>query len=128
MPDAAPVTTEVLATVLLLSTTGPERMGGAGIRAGQVLLAARRVVSAPVSTSPRGAALSRVIHVEIHAEDVAVLTMGSEDYHPTHERVMAAGGQVAHPQASLRGMAWQGYYLDTEGNVFGVHQPDPEAR
>ena len=24
--------------------------------------------------------------------------------------------------------AWQGYYLDTEGNVFGVHQPDPEAR
>ena len=28
----------------------------------------------------------------------------------------------------LPGMAWQGYYLDTEGNVFGVHQPDPEAR
>ena len=38
--------------------------------------------------------MSRVIHVEIHAEDVAVLTMGSEDYHPTHERVKAAGGQV----------------------------------
>ena len=41
---------------------------------------------------------------------------------------MAAGGQVAHPQAALPGTAWQGYYLDTEGNVFGVHQPDPEAR
>jgi len=25
-------------------------------------------------------------------------------------------------------MAWQGYYIDTEGNTFGIHQPDPEAR
>jgi len=25
-------------------------------------------------------------------------------------------------------MAWQGYFHDTENNVFGVHQPDPEAR
>jgi len=24
-------------------------------------------------------------------------------------------------------MAWQGYYLDTEGNTFGIHQPDPAA-
>ncbi len=25
--------------------------------------------------------------------------------------------------------AWRGrYYLDTEGNTFGIHQPDPEAR
>ena len=72
--------------------------------------------------------MSRVIHVEIHAEDVAVLTMGSEDYHPTHQRVLAAGGPVEPPQASPPGMAWQGYYPGTEGNVFGVHQPDPEAR
>ena len=29
---------------------------------------------------------------------------------------------------ALTGMAWQGYYLDTEGNTFGIHQPDPDAR
>lgn len=58
----------------------------------------------------------------------AVLTMGSGDYDATHERILAAGGQVALPKAALPGMAWQGYYLDTEGNVFGVHQPDPDAR
>ena len=28
---------------------------------------------------------------------------------------------------ALVGMAWQGYSLDTEGNTFGIHQPDPEA-
>jgi predicted enzyme related to lactoylglutathione lyase len=58
----------------------------------------------------------------------AVLTMGSTDFDATHDRVLAAGGQVALPKHALPGMAWQGYYLDTEGNVFGVHQPDPEAR
>lgn len=36
--------------------------------------------------------------------------------------------QVALPKMALTGMAWQGYYLDTEGNVFGIHQPDPEAK
>jgi hypothetical protein len=25
-------------------------------------------------------------------------------------------------------MAWQGYYKDTEGNIFGIHQPDPNAK
>ena len=58
----------------------------------------------------------------------AVLTMGSGDFDATAERILAAGGTVAQPKAALPGMAWQGYFFDTEGNVFGVHQPDPEAR
>ncbi|WP_153506125.1 VOC family protein [Cumulibacter manganitolerans] len=58
----------------------------------------------------------------------AVLTLGCGDYDATHEKILAAGGQVAMPKAALPGMAWQGYYLDTEGNVFGLHQPDPEAK
>ena len=57
-----------------------------------------------------------------------VLTMGSGDFDATAAKIEAAGGVVAMPKAALPGMAWQGYFLDTEGNVFGVHQPDPEAR
>jgi predicted enzyme related to lactoylglutathione lyase len=34
---------------------------------------------------------------------------------------------VALPKYALPGMAWQGYFIDTEGNTFGVHQPDPDA-
>ena len=41
---------------------------------------------------------------------------------------LQAGGQLALPKFALPGMAWQGYYLDTEGNVFGIHQPDPNAK
>lgn len=57
----------------------------------------------------------------------AVLTVGCEDYDTVHQAILAAGGQVAVPKGALPGMAWQGYYLDSEGNVFGLHQPDPEA-
>lgn len=56
-----------------------------------------------------------------------VCTMGVEDYDETERRILAAGGQVALPKMALKGMAWQGYYLDTEGNTFGIHQPDPAA-
>lgn len=58
----------------------------------------------------------------------AVLTVGVSDFEEAAARILAAGGSVALPKAALPGMAWQGYFLDTEGNVFGVHQPDPEAK
>jgi predicted enzyme related to lactoylglutathione lyase len=57
-----------------------------------------------------------------------VCTMGVEDYDAMERRILDAGGQVALPKMALVGMAWQGYYLDTEGNTFGIHQPDPEAK
>lgn len=56
-----------------------------------------------------------------------VCTVGVEDYDETERKILDAGGQVALPKMALTGMAWQGYYLDTEGNTFGIHQPDPNA-
>lgn len=57
-----------------------------------------------------------------------VCTIGVGDFDGTAAKILAAGGRVALPKMALTGMAWQGYFLDTEGNTFGVHQPDPEAR
>lgn len=57
----------------------------------------------------------------------AVLTIGVADFDETAAKIEAAGGTVALPKHALPGMAWQGYFHDTENNVFGVHQPDPEA-
>jgi uncharacterized protein len=56
-----------------------------------------------------------------------VCTMAVEDYDETERRILDAGGRVALPKFAIAGMAWQGYYLDTEGNTFGIHQPDPQA-
>lgn len=56
-----------------------------------------------------------------------VITIGVDDYDAVHEKLLAAGASVALPKMALPGMAWQGYYLDTEGNTIGIHQPDPNA-
>ncbi|GED30259.1 VOC family protein [Brevibacillus centrosporus] len=55
-------------------------------------------------------------------------TMGVEDYDSTEAKILENGGKVALPKYALPGMAWQGYYMDTEGNIFGVHQPDVNAK
>ncbi len=55
-------------------------------------------------------------------------TMGVEDYDSIESKILELGGQVALPKAALPGMAWQGYYIDTEGNIFGIHQPDENAK
>lgn len=56
-----------------------------------------------------------------------ICTVEVGDFDATEQRILDAGGQVALPKTALTGMAWQGYYLDPEGNTFGIHQPDPEA-
>jgi predicted enzyme related to lactoylglutathione lyase len=55
-------------------------------------------------------------------------TMVVENYDEMEKKVLAAGGKLAMPKFALVGMAWQGYYLDTEGNTFGLHQPDTNAK
>ena len=55
-------------------------------------------------------------------------TVQVEDFDAIAEKIAAAGGIVAMPKFAFPGMAWQGYFLDTEGNVFGVHQTDPNAK
>ncbi|MFX0537162.1 VOC family protein [Ornithinimicrobium sp. Y1847] len=57
----------------------------------------------------------------------AVITLGTDDFDATAAAIEEAGGTVALPKQALPGMAWQGYFHDTENNVFGLHQPDPEA-
>lgn len=55
-------------------------------------------------------------------------TMGVEDYDVSEAKILANGGVVAMPKHVLPGMAWQGYYKDTEGNIFGIHQADENAK
>lgn len=57
-----------------------------------------------------------------------VVTMTVEDYDATEEAILRLGGETALPKYALPGMAWQGYFLDTEGNIIGIHQPDENAR
>ncbi len=57
-----------------------------------------------------------------------VCTVQVESFDETAKKIKTAGGSVAMPKFAIPGMAWQGYFLDTEGNTFGVHQADKNAK
>ncbi len=57
-----------------------------------------------------------------------VCTVQVDDYDETAKKIEEAGGVVAMPKFAMEGMAWQGYYLDTDGNTFGIHQADENAK
>jgi hypothetical protein len=44
------------------------------------------------------------------------------------QKVVAAGGQVVVQKMAIPGVGYQAYCLDTEGNLFGIHEPDKAAR
>jgi len=57
-----------------------------------------------------------------------VCTVLVDNFDEIAQKIETAGGKVALPKMAIPGMAWQGYFLDTEGNTFGIHQPDPNAK
>jgi predicted enzyme related to lactoylglutathione lyase len=42
-------------------------------------------------------------------------------------KIEAEGGTCQMPKFDMMGMAWQAYYKDTEGNIFGIHEPVKKA-
>ena len=56
-----------------------------------------------------------------------VCTVQVENFDEIAKKIEAAGGVIAMPKFALAKMAWQGYFLDTEGNTLGLHQPDENA-
>lgn len=43
-------------------------------------------------------------------------------------KVEGAGGKVLQPRMGIPGVGWFAYCADTEGNPFGIMQPDPNAK
>ena len=43
-------------------------------------------------------------------------------------KITANGGTNALPKMAMPGVGWLAYCKDTEGNIFGIMQNDPQAR
>lgn len=54
--------------------------------------------------------------------------MEVQDIDAAAAQIERAGGQVALPKFAVPGVCWQGYFVDPEGNTFGVFQVDDNAR
>ena len=42
-------------------------------------------------------------------------------------QALGLGGEVAVPKMPIPGLGWLAYVKDTEGNIFGMMEPDPKA-
>jgi hypothetical protein len=54
--------------------------------------------------------------------------MEVSDFDRAAEQIARLGGKVALPKFPVPGVCWQGYFLDPEGNTFGIYQPDSAAK
>jgi predicted enzyme related to lactoylglutathione lyase len=57
-----------------------------------------------------------------------VCSIQVENFDSTSKKIVRHGGIVALPKFAVPGTCWQGYFLDTEGNTFGIFQVDPNAQ
>ena len=57
-----------------------------------------------------------------------VCSIQVENFDETSSAVLRNGGRVALPKFAVRGRCWQGYFLDPDGNTFGVFEVDEGAR
>jgi uncharacterized protein len=56
-----------------------------------------------------------------------VCSFETADFDATADKVLKAGGIVALPKFAVPGKCWQGYFVDTEGNTFGIFEVDERA-
>lgn len=59
--------------------------------------------------------------------NAAVISMQVRSFDETANVILLGGGIVAMPKFAIAGRCWQGYFLDTEGNTFGVFEADEHA-
>lgn len=56
-----------------------------------------------------------------------VCSVEVDDFDSAHKMILQQGGIVALPKFAVPGTCWQGYFIDTEGNTFGVFEVDENA-
>jgi hypothetical protein len=63
----------------------------------------------------------------LHPAIAFVCTMGVDDTEAYVVRALSLGGEIAVPRMAVQGVGWLAYVKDTEGNIFGLMQEDPNA-
>jgi predicted enzyme related to lactoylglutathione lyase len=49
------------------------------------------------------------------------------NFDQTADAIIREGGQVALPKFAIPGKCWQGYFIDLDGNTFGIFEVDSSA-
>ena len=82
-----------------------------------------------VTTGPEGQpGINGGIMRHMDAQPRTVNTIEVPDVEAFARSVEEAGGKLVVPKMAIPGIGYQIYCLDTEGNIFGIHQADPSAK
>jgi predicted enzyme related to lactoylglutathione lyase len=81
-----------------------------------------------VDTGEEGPGINGGLLKRPHSNYSTVNTVNVEDLDAALRKVKSAGGQVTSPKFPVAGVGWLAYATDTEGNVFGILQPDESAK
>jgi len=57
-----------------------------------------------------------------------VCSMQVEDFDATTKKILKNGGSIALEKFAVVGKCWQGYFIDTQGNTFGIFEVDENAK
>lgn len=74
-----------------------------------------------------GAILKRPAPVTSMGTNAYVISIEVENFDKTAEKIYAHGGKEALPKFAVPGKCWQGYFIDTAGNTFGIFEVDEKA-
>ena len=75
-----------------------------------------------------GGLLRRQGEIDGQAVIAYVCTCAVENVDELTQKAVSNGGQVVVPKMPIQGMGWLVYCKDTERNIFGMMQPDPNAQ
>ena len=75
-----------------------------------------------------GGLLRRQGEIDGQAVIAYVCTIDVENIDASIAKTQSLGSQVVLPKMPIPGMGWLVYCKDTEGNIFGMMQADPEAK
>ncbi len=62
------------------------------------------------------------------AVNAYVCSIGVDSLDKYLQRALDNGATVALPKMAIPGVGWQVYVKDPDGNILGIHQPDPSAK
>jgi len=74
-----------------------------------------------------GGLVQRQGEIDGQAVIAYVCTVDVENLDASVQAAVDNGGQIALPKMPIPGMGWLAYCKDTEGNIFGMMQGDPNA-
>lgn len=77
----------------------------------------------------RGGLLQRPAKTPLpqHGANAFICSLEVEHFDAIASSILSLGGRVALEKFPVIGRCWQGYFIDTEGNTFGIFEVDEKA-